>query len=124
MPVFCKKLDQMGKMVKSSIFWKPIFWPFLAKNAFFDQKWPQNDQKSKKFKNSKNKFSSYSKMPVFCKKLDQMGKMVKSSIFLKPIFWPFLVKNAFFGQKWPGLGEAKIDNFGKFFQNLKFQVKN
>ena len=100
------------------------FCPNSEKTRFLTKNGLKNDQKSKNLKNSKNKFSSYSKMPVFCKKLDQMGKMVKSSIFLKPIFWPFLVKNVFFGQKWPGLGEAKIDNFGKFFQNLKFQVKN
>ena len=44
--------------------------------------------KSRNIKNPKNKFSLYSKMPVFCKKRRNMDKMEMTSIVQKQIFRP------------------------------------
>ena len=88
MLVKSKKLAKIGKMGKSSIIQKAIFSPKTQKSAFLGQKGPKIGQIWKKIKNSKHKFSLYSKMPVISRKLAKISKMDKSSIIFKEISNP------------------------------------
>ena len=83
-----KKLAKIGKMGKSSIIQKAIFSPNMQKSVFLGQKGPKIGPIWKKIKNSKHKFSLYSKMPVISRKLAKISKMDKSSIIFKEISNP------------------------------------